>query len=129
MENKPDKSKLLKTYNIYSNYEIEHQLVSKIHSYLQPDMSEYYVLEPVEGVERKYMPAELYGFWRFDVGLECQMALSCWLEERVVPKTRQLLDVALAQVGLTHWDLDELIKLNHGRANDGFEVEIEYAKV
>ena len=48
-----------------------------------------------------------------------------WLEERVIPKTRQGLDWALSSVGLDHWDLEKLLELNHGKCSiDSYYLEI-----
>ena len=121
---KKDKEHLLKTYVIYSNYEGKHDICAKIYDYLQDDYSEYYVVEQVGDIDRWDFPPDLLGIHR-DWGLESQDEIIRWLHSRVVPKTRQFLDVMLQAHGLTHWDLDALLRLNKGKVTDDmFEVAI-----
>ena len=124
MHIRKDEEHLLKTYIIYSNYEGKHDICAKIRSYLQDDHSEYYVVEQVGDPDRWDFPPDLLGVNR-DWGLESQDEIIRWLESRVIPKTRQRLKEILFMNKLGYWDLDTLLKLNHGRVTDDkFEVEI-----
>jgi hypothetical protein len=69
-------------------------------------------------------PVLLFGFNK-ELPRDDSEHIKYWLEERVVPKTRQGLDMILASVGMDHWDLEKLLELNHGRCSmDWYYLEI-----
>lgn len=69
-------------------------------------------------------PVALFGLDK-EVSRTNQEVIRFWLEDRVVPKTRQGLDMLLASVNMDHWDLEKLLELNHGKcSNDSYYLEI-----
>lgn len=113
-----------KVYLIYSDYNDEKDLCGKIHHTLTKDLEDHYRVEIVGDKDRWDFPVDLLGLHR-DWGEESQPEIIRWLESRVIPKNRQFLDTILSHYGLDRWDLDTLLKLNHGRVcDDKFSVEI-----
>ena len=69
-------------------------------------------------------PVTLFGFNK-ELARDNQDLIKFWLEDRVIPRTRQGLNMTLESVGLDHWDLEKLLELNHGRcSNDWYYLEI-----
>jgi hypothetical protein len=109
-----------KVYEIYSEYEKDTKLVGKIHCNKEDKM----YIEEFVPLDYNYFPVDLLGIYR-DWERDNQANIIRWLESRVIPRNRQFLREILDMYRIPEWDLDTLLKLNHGRVTDDkFYVEI-----
>jgi hypothetical protein len=114
-----------KQYIIHSEYRGTDDIVGIIHC----DENNYYKVEVLVSSDRYDFPVDLLGPHR-DWGEESQPEIIRWLESRVVPRNRQFLRQMLDAYNIPEWDLDTLLKLNHGRVcDDKFYVEIKHETV
>ena len=83
-----------------------------------------YIAECLVDKDDKDYPVALFGLNK-EIKKDDQDVIRFWLEDRVVPRTRQGLEMLLESVGMEHWDLEQLLELNQGKcSNDYFYLEI-----
>lgn len=116
----------MKKYIIWSDYIFDNKKEPDIIGIITVENDEIYKCELLCPENRFDFPIELFGLHR-DWEIDDKATIIRFLESRVVPRNRQFIDEMLRQNGLDHWELDSLLKLNHGKSTDDkFRVEIEY---